>query len=53
MDFVYNISPLKQVRIKQKTDGWIKTDILKQINDRDKAIREFKKFKMEKNKLSF
>lgn len=47
MGIVNNIAPLKQVRIKQKTERWINTDILKSIKDRDKAFREFKKYKTE------
>ena len=45
MGIINNIALIKQVRIKQRTEGWIHTEILKSIKDTDEAFREFKKFK--------
>ena len=38
MRIINNIVPMKQVRIEQRTEGWINTEILKSIKDRDKAL---------------
>ena len=47
MGIINNFATIKQFRIKQRTEGWINTKILKSIKDRDKAFGEFKKFKTE------
>ena len=33
-----NIAPVKEVRIKQRTEPWITSDILNSINERDKLF---------------
>lgn len=38
-----NIAPIKQLRIKQRTEPWINSDILQSINHRDKAFNKFRK----------
>ena len=43
MSAIDNIAPMKEVRIKQRTQPWITNEILQCINDRDKAFRVYKK----------
>ena len=50
MSVVNNISPIKEVRIKQRTEPWINAEILQSINDRNRA---FKAFKGNKSELTF
>ena len=53
MSVVNNISPIKEVRIKQRTEPWINAEILQSINDRDRAFKVFKGDKSEQNFSSF
>ena len=42
------MSPIKEVRMKQRTKLWVTNDILKSIKERDKAIHDvLKKHKTE------
>ena len=43
MSAIDNIAPMKEVRIKQRTQPWITNEILQCIKNRDKAIRVYKK----------
>ena len=47
LSIVNNMSPIKEVRMKQRTELWVTNDILKSIKERDKAFRDFKKHKTE------
>ena len=49
MSVINNISPIKEVRIKQRTEPWINAEILQSINDRDNAFKAFKGDKSEQN----
>ena len=42
MSVVNNISPIKEVRIKQRTEPWVNSEILQSIKERDKAFKAFK-----------
>ena len=44
-----NIAPVKSVRIKQRTEGWIDSTVLECIKARDKAFHNFRKDKSEDN----
>ena len=39
---VDDIAPIKEVRIKQRTEPWVNDEILQSIKDRDKAFQTFK-----------
>ena len=39
---VDDIAPIKEVRIKQRTEPWVNDEILQSIKDRDKAFETFK-----------
>ena len=43
-----NIAPVKEVRIKQRTEPWINNEILQSIKGRDKAFQLYKKDKSDK-----
>ena len=45
MSAIDNIAPVKEVRIKQRTEPWINNEILQSIKDRDKAFQLYKNFK--------
>lgn len=49
MSAIDNIAPLKEVRIKQRTEPWITNEILQCIKDRDKAFRLYKKDSSDEN----
>ena len=53
MSVVNNISPIKEVRIKQRTEPWINAEILQSINNRDSALKVFKGDKSEQNFSTF
>ena len=53
MSGVNNISPIKEVRIKQRTEPWINAEILQSIYDRDRAFKVFKGDKSEQNFSTF
>ena len=53
MSVVNNISPIKEVRIKQRTEPWINAEILQSINNRDRAFKVFKGDKSEQNFSTF
>ena len=38
LSIVNNMSPVKEVRLKQRTELWVTNDILKSIKERDKAF---------------
>ena len=46
---VDKIAPIKEVRIKNRTEPWIKSEILHSINERDKAYQTFKRNKSDQN----
>ena len=50
MRVVNNISPVKEVRIKQRTAPWINDEILQSIQEKDKA---FKVLKCDKSEQKF
>ena len=50
---VNNVAPLKQVRIKQRTEPWMTQDILQSIKDRDFSFNIYKKDKTEENLNTF
>ena len=43
MSAIDNIAPMKEVRIRQRAQPWVTTEIVQCINDRDKAFRVYKK----------
>ena len=45
LSIVKNKAPIKEVRIKRRTELWVANDILKSIKERDKAFHDFKKHK--------
>ena len=45
MTVIDNIAPIKQLRIKQRTEPWIDADILNAIKQRDSAFRQYRKDK--------
>ena len=47
LSIVNKMSPIKEVRMKQRTELWVTNDILKSIKERDKAFRDFKNHKTE------
>ena len=53
MSFINNISSIKEVRIKKRTEPWINAEILQSINDRDRAFKAFKGDKSEQNFSTF
>lgn len=50
---IESVAPLKQVRIKQRTEPWISSEILQHIVNRDKAYNIFKQHKSEENLKAF
>ena len=40
---VNDMAPIKEIRIKQRTELWINNEIINSIKERDQAFREFKK----------
>ena len=46
---VHDIAPIKEVRIKQRTEPWVNDEILQSIKDRDKAFQTFKNDSLMKN----
>ena len=53
INVVNNISPIKEVRIKQRTEPWINAEISQSINDRDRAFKVFKGDKSEQDFSTF
>ena len=53
MSVVNNFSPIKEVRIKQRTEPWVNAEILQSINDRDRAFKAFEGDKSEQNFATF
>ena len=45
--------PIKEVRIKQKTDPWANSEILQSIKERDKAFKAFKSDKSDQTFSTF
>lgn len=39
---IYNIAPVKETRIKQRTEPWVTNEILQSISDRNKAFYVYK-----------
>ena len=50
---INNVAPVKQVRIKQRTEPWIDSDILHAINLRDNAFTRYRKDKSVDNFNTF
>ena len=50
LSVIANIAPIKEVRIKNRTEPWIDSEILHSINERDKAYQTFKR---EQSDLTF
>ena len=46
---VDNIAPIKEVRIKNRTEPWIDSEILHSINARDRACQTFKRDQSDQN----
>lgn len=44
-----SIAPVKSVRIKQRTEEWVDSEVLQSIKDRDKAFYNYKRNKTEEN----
>ena len=40
-----SVAPIKEVRLKQRSEPWFSDEILKSINERDKALLDFKRSK--------
>ena len=53
MSAIDNIAPMKEVRIRQRTQPWITNEILQCIKDRDKAFRVYKKHSSDDNFSNF
>ena len=49
LSVIDNIAPMKEVRIKQRTEPWITNEILQCIKDRDKAFYTYKKVNIQEN----
>jgi len=45
MSAINSLAPIKQARIKQRTEPWIGSDILVLINQRDTAFKQYKQSK--------
>ena len=43
MDTVNSVAPLKEVRIKQRSESWMSSDILDNIRERDSLLAKFNK----------
>ena len=43
LSFIGNIAPLKEVRIKQRTESWINYDILQSMKDRANEFQAYKR----------
>jgi len=41
LSIIDSVAPVKQVRIKQRSEEWINVDILQCINERDRAFRQY------------
>ena len=48
-----NIAPIKEVRIKNRTEPWIDSEIFHSIDERDKAYQQFKRDKSDQNFIVF
>ena len=53
LSIVNNMSPIKEVRMKQRTELWVTNDFLKSIKERDKAFCDFKKHNTEETFFHF
>jgi len=49
MSAINSLAPVKQARIKQRTEPWIDSDILALIIQRDTAFKQYKQSKTEKH----
>ena len=49
LSVINNIAPVKEVRMKQRTEPWINSDILEVIKKRNTAFNLYKKNKTEDN----
>ena len=49
MSTLDSFAPLKSVRIKQRTEEWVDSEVLTCIKDRDKAFNYFKRDKCDAN----
>ena len=47
------MSPIKEIRMKQRTKLLVTNDILKSIKERDKAFHDFKQHKTEETFFNF
>ena len=45
MDVVDDVAPVKEVRLKQKTESWFNSDIFQLVQERDKTLIRFRKCK--------
>ena len=43
MDVIDKIAPVKEVRVKQRTEPWMSSEILHMISERDAALRRFRR----------
>ena len=39
-----DIAPIKEIRLKQRTEPWMSSEILQMIKERDKHLQHFRKF---------
>ena len=52
MSVIDSLAPLKQVRLKQRSDPWMTNDILSQIKHRDNLLLKFKSDRTQKHLYS-
>ena len=53
LSVVDNIAPIKEVRIKNRTEPWIDSEILQSINERDRAYQTLKRDQSDQNFSAF
>ena len=53
MSIIDNIGPVKQLRIKQRTEPWIDSEILNAINQSDSAFKQYIKDRSVENYCTF
>ena len=51
--YIDNFAPVKQLRIKQRTEPWVDSDILQAIKDRDSSFNKYRINKTEENFNTF
>ena len=53
MSTINRVAPVKQLRIKQRTEPWVTSDILTLISQRDRAFKQYKQCKSSEHFTAF